>query len=112
MANITAYIILIIAVILGTASNSFAKSAQGFSLFVPSTLTAITIVGCMYALSLVMKIIPVGITYASFAGLCIIATSIVGIYKFNQIPDLYTLVGLALIIVGVLMVNLLGKTNS
>ena len=112
MNNITAYIILIIAVVLGTASNSFAKGAQGFTLLIPSILTAITIVGCMYALSLVMKIIPVGITYASFAGLCIIATSIVGIYKFNQIPDLYTLVGLALIIVGVLMVNLLGKTNS
>tara|TARA_B100000700_G_scaffold3663_1_gene4257 strand:+ start:217 stop:555 length:339 start_codon:yes stop_codon:yes gene_type:complete len=112
MANITAYIILIIAVILGTAANGFAKGAQGFTLLIPSILTAITIVGCMYALSLVMKIIPVGITYASFAGLCIIATSIVGIYKFNQIPDLYTLVGLALIIVGVLMVNLLGKTNS
>ena len=112
MANITAYIILIIAVILGTASNSFAKSAQGFSLFVPSTLTAITIVGCMYALSLVMKSIPVGITYASFAGLCIIATTMVGVYKFNQMPDLYTIIGLALIISGVLMVNLLGKTNS
>ena len=112
MANITAYIILIIAVILGTAANGFAKGAQGFTLLIPSILTAITIVGCMYALSLVMKIIPVGITYASFAGLCIIATSVVGIYKFNQIPDLYTLVGLALIIVGVLMVNLLGKTNS
>tara|TARA_B100002052_G_C15758443_1_gene541146 strand:+ start:285 stop:623 length:339 start_codon:yes stop_codon:yes gene_type:complete len=112
MANITAYIILIIAVILGTAANGFAKGAQGFTLLIPSILTAITIIGCMYALSLVMKIIPVGITYASFAGLCIIATSIVGIYKFNQIPDLYTLVGLALIIAGVLMVNLLGKTNS
>ena len=111
MANITAYIILIIAVILGTAANGFAKGAQGFTLLIPSILTAITIVGCMYALSLVMKIIPVGITYASFAGLCIIATSIVGIYKFNQIPDLYTLVGLALIVAGVLMVNLLGKTN-
>ena len=112
MANVTAYIILIIAVVLGTASNGFAKGAQGFTLLIPSILTAITIVGCMYALSMVMKTIPVGITYASFAGLCIIATSIVGIYKFNQIPDLYTLVGLALIIVGVLMVNLLGKTNS
>ena len=112
MANITAYIILIIAVILGTASNGFAKSAQGFSLFIPSTLTAITIVGCMYALSLVMKSIPVGITYASFAGLCIIATTMVGVYKFNQMPDLYTIIGLALIIAGVLMVNLLGKTNS
>ena len=111
MGNITAYIILLLAVILGTAANGFAKGAQGFTLFIPSILTAITIVGCMYALSIVMKSIPVGITYASFAGLCIIATSIVGIYKFNQMPDLYTVIGLALIISGVLIVNLLGKTG-
>ena len=112
MGYVTAYIILIIAVILGTAANGFAKSAQGFTLIIPSIITAITIVGCMYALSLVMKIIPVGITYASFAGLCIIATSLVGIVKFNQIPNIYVIIGLGLIVAGVLMVNLLGKTNS
>ena len=112
MGNLTAYIILIVAVVLGTAANGFAKGAQGFTILIPSVLTAITIVGCMYTLSLVMKTIPVGITYASFAGLCIIATTIVGIYKFNQMPDLYTIVGLALIIAGVIMVNLLGKVNS
>ena len=112
MSNITAYIILIVAVVLGTAANGFAKGAQGFTLLIPSILTAITIVGCMYALSFVMKTIPVGVTYASFAGLCIIATSVVGIYKFNQMPDLYTIIGLTLIIAGVLMVNLLGKVNS
>ena len=111
MGNITAYIILIIAVALGTASNGFAKSAQGFTVLLPSIVTAITIVGCMFALSLVMKTIPVGITYASFAGLCIIATSVVGVIKFNQMPDLYTLIGLSLIIAGVLIVNLIGKTN-
>ena len=111
MSNISAYIILIIAVILGTASNGFAKGAQGFTLLVPSILTAITIVGCMFTLSLVMKTIPVGITYASFAGLCIIATTIVGIYKFNQMPDFYAMIGLTLIISGVLIVNLLGKAN-
>ena len=111
MSNIIAYSILILAVILGTAANGFAKGAQGFTLFVPSILTAITIVGCMYTLSIVMKSIPVGITYASFAGLCIIATTIVGVYKFNQMPDLYTIIGLVLIISGVLIVNLLGKTN-
>tara|TARA_B100001123_G_C15043789_1_gene920639 strand:- start:411 stop:746 length:336 start_codon:yes stop_codon:yes gene_type:complete len=111
MGNISAYIILIIAVALGTASNGFAKGAQGFSILVPSILTAITIVGCMYTLSLVMKTIPVGITYASFAGLCIIATSIVGVIKFNQIPNLYTMIGLGLIIAGVLIVNLLGTNN-
>ncbi len=94
MNNITAYIILLIAVILGTASNSFAKSAQGFT-----------------TLSLVMKSIPVGITYASFAGLCIIATAAVGVIKFNQVPNFYTIIGLILIISGVLIVNLLG-TNK
>ena len=65
----------------------------------------------MFTLSLVMKVIPVGITYASFAGLCIIATTAVGMYKFNQIPDFYTITGLVLIIAGVLIVNLLGKAN-
>ncbi len=58
-----------------------------------------------------MKTIPVGITYASFAGLCIVATSIVGVYKFNQVPDFFTIVGLILIISGVLIVNLLGETG-
>ena len=111
MSNIFAYIVLMLAVILGTAANGFAKGANGFTLLMPSLLTAITIIGCMFALSIVMKTIPVGITYASFAGLCIIATTIVGIYKFNQMPDLYSIVGLALIISGVLIVNLLGKTN-
>ena len=108
MGNITAYLILITAVILGTASNGFAKGSQGFTLLIPSVLTALTIVACMYALSIVMKNIPVGITYASFAGLCIIATVIVGIFKFNQVPNFYTIIGLGLIIIGVLMVNLLG----
>ena len=112
MSNITAYIILIIAVILGTLSNSFAKSAQGFTVLIPSILTAITIVLCMFTLSLVMKVIPVGITYASFAGLCIVATVLVGVFKFNQTPNFYTIIGLVLIIAGVLMVNLIGKTNT
>tara|TARA_A100000164_G_scaffold115659_1_gene101954 strand:+ start:308 stop:643 length:336 start_codon:yes stop_codon:yes gene_type:complete len=111
VSNIVAYIVLILAVILGTAANSFAKDANGFTLLIPSLLTAITIVGCMYTLSIVMKIVPVGITYASFAGLCIIATSVVGIYKFNQMPNFYTIIGLILIVSGVLIVNLLGKTN-
>ena len=111
MSNFSAYIILIIAVALGTAANGFAKGAQGFTLLTPSIMTAITIVLCMFTLSLVMKVIPVGITYASFAGLCIIATVLVGVFKFNQIPNLYTIIGLGLIITGVLMVNLIGKTN-
>ena len=111
MENYKAYLILLIAVILGTAANGFAKSAQGFTLLIPTILTAIFIVGCMYTLSIVMKTIPVGVTYASFAGLCIIATIFVGIVKFNQMPDMFTIIGMFLIISGVLIVNLVGKTS-
>ena len=109
MSLTTSYLFLAFAVFLGVTSNSFAKSAEGFTLIVPSIITAITIVLCMYALSLVMKNIPMGITYASFAGLTIIATVVVGIIRFNQVPNLYSLIGLVFIIIGVLMVNLLGN---
>ena len=110
--NMTApYLFLALAVFLGTTSNSFAKSAEGFTLLVPTIVTAVTIILCMYALSIVMKTIPIGATYASFAGLTIIATAVVGVIKYNQIPNLYTIIGLGLIIVGVLMVNLMGKVN-
>ena len=108
--NMTAsYLFLALAVFLGVTSNSFAKNAEGFTLLFPSIITAITIVSCMYALSMVMKNIPMGITYASFAGLTIIATVIVGVIRFNQMPNLYSMIGLCLIIIGVLMVNLLGN---
>ena len=105
----TSYAFLILAVILGVTSNSFAKTAEGFTFLLPSIFTAITIVSCMYALSMVMKNIPMGITYASFAGLTIISTVVVGVIRFNQIPNLYSMIGLGLIIIGVLMVNLLGN---
>ena len=109
MSLTTSYGFLVLAVVLGVTSNSFAKSAEGFTLLFPSIITGITIVACMYALSMVMKNIPMGITYASFAGLTIIATVIVGVFRFNQTPNLYSLIGLALIIIGVLIVNLLGN---
>ena len=105
----TSYLFLILAVFFGVMSNSFAKSAEGFTLLIPSIVTTITIVLCMYALSMVMKNIPMGITYASFAGLTILATVAVAIFRFNQIPNIYSIIGLLLIIVGVLMVNLLGN---
>ena len=108
MNLVSSYAFLLLAVLLGVTSNSFAKSAEGFTLLLPSIITGITIVLCMYALSLVMKNIPMGITYASFAGLTIIATVVVGVIRFNQFPNLYTIIGLSLIIIGVVMVNLLG----
>ena len=108
MSSLTTYIALIIGVTFGVISNSAAKSADGFTILIPSIISAITIIFCMFTISYVSKTIPIGITYASFAGLAIIATVIVGVIKFNQVPNIYTIIGLTFIITGVLMVNLLG----
>ena len=103
------YLYLFLAVIFGTTSNIFANAANGFTKLNPSLVSIITIILCMYCLSQVMKFLPVAITYASFAGLCIIATVIVGIIRLNQIPNLYSFMGLTLIIIGVILVNIMGK---
>ena len=106
---IITYAFMFAAVALGTASNIFAKEAEGFTRLFPSLLSALTIVLCMYCLSQVMKTISAGYTYATFAGLCIIATTILGIMRFNQWPNFYAFIGLIFIIIGVILVNLLGK---
>tara|TARA_B100000902_G_C26652623_1_gene594540 strand:- start:187 stop:519 length:333 start_codon:yes stop_codon:yes gene_type:complete len=109
MSFIITYSFLLAAVVFGTASNIFAKEAEGFTKLFPSFLSALTIVLCMYCLSQVMKTISAGYTYATFAGLCIIATTIIGILRFNQWPNFYAFIGLIFIIIGVVLVNLLGK---
>ena len=109
MSLLGTYSFLLLAVAFGTASNIFAKDADGFTKLIPTILSALTIILCMYCLSQVMKTISAGYTYATFAGLCIIATTILGIVKFNQWPNLYAFIGLICIIIGVIMVNFLGK---
>ena len=103
------YLYLFLAVIFGTTSNIFANTSNGFSKLYPSFYSMITIILCMYCLSQVMKTISAGYTYATFAGLCIIATTIIGVLRFNQWPNFYAFIGLIFIIIGVVLVNLLGK---
>ena len=109
MSIFLTYSFLLAAAAFGTASNIFAKEAEGFTKLFPSLLSALTIVLCMYCLSQVMKTISAGYTYATFAGLCITATTIIGVLRFNQWPNFYAFIGLIFIIIGVVMVNLLGR---
>ena len=75
MTNIIAYIVLILAVILGTAANGFVKGADGFTLLIPSLLTAITIVGCMF-------IIYCYENHPSWNYLCLACRSMYSSYNF------------------------------
>ena len=110
--NITSsYIFLILAIILGITSNGFLKATEGFINIYPTIFCIITIVACIFCLSKAMTIIPVGFTYATYGGLTITAVTIFGVIKYNQTPNLYAVLGISLIIIGVILLNTMGKTN-
>ena len=111
MNIVSGYIFLLIAVILGITSNGLLKTTEGFTNLNSTILCVTTIVLCLFCLAKAMTVIPVGFTYATYGGLTIAAVTLFGIIKYNQMPNLYAIIGLALIIAGVLIVNLLGKTN-
>ena len=111
MTNLSGYIFLLLAIILGVTSNGFLKSTNGFTIIGPTIFCAISILACIFCLSKAMNIIPVGFTYATYGGLTITAVTLFGVFKYNQIPNLYGIVGIALIIVGVILLNTLGKST-
>ena len=111
MTNIFGYLYLLLAVIFGITSNGFLKTTNGFTNLVPTILCILTIIVCIFFLAKAMMIIPVGFTYATYGGLTITAVTVFGVFKYNEVPNLYGVIGITLIIIGVILVNYLGKTN-
>ena len=104
--NLTyAYIFLAFAIVLEIIGTSFVKDTAGFTRWVSSMICLGTICFSYYLMSHAVGFVPLGIAYATWSGLGIIALTIVGIYKYNQVPNIPTIIGLALIIVGVIIVN-------
>ena len=112
MNSISGYIFLVLAIILGITSNSYLKMTDGFTKVMPTIFCSVLIVLCIFCLAKAMMTIPVGFTYATYGGLTITAVTIFGILKYNQTPNIYGMLGIALIIIGVFMVNYLGRINS
>ena len=111
MTLLSGYIYLALAIITGIASNGFLKTTEGFSKISPTIFCVTSIVVCLFCISKAMTIIPVGFTYATYGALTITAVTLFGVFKYNQIPNLYGILGIALIIIGVILLNTLGKTT-
>ena len=111
MTNLAGYVFLLLGIILGIASNGFLKSTNGFTHITPTIFCIVSIVACIFCLSKAMNIIPVGFTYATYGGLTITAVTLFGVFKYNQIPNFYGVIGIILIIIGVILLNTLGKTT-
>ena len=80
-----------------------------------ASFTATRVVGgygvAFYLLSLVLRTLPVGITYAIWAGLGIVLVTLVGIMVFGEKPDLPAVLGISLIVAGVVTLQVFSKMN-
>ena len=65
----------------------------------------------MFSISKAMSALPVGFAYSTYSGLTVTGVLVFAMIKYNQIPNVYALIGIILIIIGVVMVNYLGKLN-
>ena len=108
---LSGYIYLIFAIVTGIASNGFLKTTEGFTKLNPTIFCVLSIIICLFCISKAMTVIPVGFTYATYGGLTITAVTLFGVFKYNQVPNLYGIIGIALIIIGVILLNTLGKST-
>jgi small multidrug resistance pump len=106
------YVYLSIAIIAEVVATSALKASEEFTKLVPSIIVIVGYGFSFYFLSLVLKIIPVGITYAIWSGIGIVLITIAGAVFFKQIPDMPAMIGMALIISGVVVINVFSKTIS
>ena len=106
------WIYLLIAIIGEMIATSFLKESTGFAKLVPSVITVLGYGVTFYFLSLALKQIPIGVAYALWAGVGILLVALVGYFRFHQKLDTPAVVGMALIVLGVVIMQAFSKTLS
>ncbi|TAL54342.1 multidrug efflux SMR transporter [Pandoraea sp.] len=107
-----AYAYLLIAIVAEVIATSSLKAADGFTRIGPSLLVVAGYGVAFYCLSLTLRTIPIGITYAIWSGLGIVLVSLVGWLVYQQRLDAPAIIGMALIVSGVLVLNLFSKAGT
>ena len=103
------WILLLLAITSEVIGTSCLKLSEGFSKPIPTLVVLVAYSTSMLLLSRVVQTIPLGITYALWSGIGIVAIVLVGLFAYEQVPSPGQLVGIATITAGVIIVNLTGK---
>lgn len=106
------YLYLAVAIISEVIATMALKYSDGFTRVVPSIIVLIGYSCAFFFLSIVLRQLPVGITYAIWAGLGIVLTTLASSLLLNQKLDAAAFAGMGLIITGVCIINLFSKSIS
>ena len=100
---------LAVAIVAEVIGTSFLKASAGFSRPLPVVAVVVGYGLSFYFLSLTLETIPVGIAYAIWSGVCLVLITAVGWLAYGQALDLPAVIGMAMILAGVLVLNLVSK---
>ena len=103
------WLILSIAIVAEVIATSALKASEGFSRLWPSVLVVFGYAIAFYCLSLTLKVIPVGVTYAIWSGVGVVLVSLAGWVIYGQRLDLPSVIGISLIVAGVIVLNMFTK---
>ena len=106
------YLYLFIAIVGEVIATTYLKSTNNFTEFLPTTYVVIGYGTAFYFMMLAMKTIPIAITYSIWAGIGISAITILGALKYKEIPDMFAILGLLLIILGVIILVFFSKMSA
>ncbi len=106
------YLYLTMAIVAEVIGTTALNASQGFTRWLPSTITVLGYGVAFYGLSLTLRTIPMGVAYAVWAGCGIVLIALAGVVFFKQIPDWPAIVGMALIVAGVVCVTLFSNTTG
>jgi small multidrug resistance pump len=98
--------ILVLAILAEVLATSALKASNGFTRPAPSLIVIIGYIVAFYCLSLSLRTIPLGIVYAVWSGSGVALISLIGWLVYGQVLDLAAVVGLAMIVAGVIVLNL------
>lgn len=105
-----AYLYLAVAILAEVIATSALKASEEFTRLYPSLIVVVGYSIAFYFMTLVLRTIPIGITYAIWSGLGIVLVAIIGVILYKEIPDIPAIIGMGLIISGVAVIHLFSES--
>ncbi len=106
------YLFLTIAIVSEVIATSALKASEEFTRLWPSLIVVFGYAGAFYFLTLSLRVVPVGVAYAIWSGLGVVLIAIAGYVIYGQRLDPPAIAGMALILCGVIVINVFSKTVS
>ena len=105
------YILLALSIGLELFATTMLKASDGFTRPLQTIACALGFIGSFYTLTHVLKFIPLSVTYATWSGVGLVVTTLISVFIFSEGINIYTVLGIALIVVGVVILNLWGNVG-